>query len=117
MFQNYDEMTHAPFFNRESITTEPATSSLVFVLSNKFTMLVSDTLTRFHRCHCLGHVERYASWPWTDAELGLATCMRWCPYCGYRFASAGKLREYLRGQRYKQRNLDVKIEAQGRCGV
>ncbi len=80
-------------------------------------MLVSDTFMRFHGCDCLGHVENYASWPWTDAELVIATCMRWCPYCGQGFASAGKLREHLRGQRYKQRNLYVKIEAQGRCGV
>ncbi len=80
-------------------------------------MPVSDPLERFHACDCAEHIESYTHLPWTDAVLAVATCMKRCPYCGHQSASAGKLREHLRGMQYQQRNLAVKMESKGRRGV
>ena len=70
----------------------------------------------FRSCSCEIHQDRYHDWPSENAALRIASCMRVCPYCGYRAANATNLRVHLRTMQYKSRNLVVKAESKGRAG-
>jgi uncharacterized Zn-finger protein len=69
--------------------------------------------SRHIACTCYDHEKVYADWPWTNAELEIASCMRTCPYCGNQFTSAGNLRAHLKTAQYQLRNITVKAEKAG----
>jgi hypothetical protein len=80
-------------------------------------MSSEDTQIRFRGCTCDEHKSIYQNWPWRDAELTVATCMRTCPYCNKSFLTTSNLRNHLKGRTYKVRQLTVKHERGGRRAI
>jgi hypothetical protein len=80
-------------------------------------MSSEDTQIRFPGCACDEHKDIYQNWPWRNAELTVATCMRTCPYCNKSFLTTSNLRNHLKGRAYKARQLTVKHERGGRRAI
>lgn len=80
-------------------------------------MSSDDTQIRFPGCSCDEHKDIYQNWPWRNAELTVATCMRTCPYCNKSFLTTSNLRNHLKGRAYKARRLTVKHERGGRRAI
>lgn len=58
-------------------------------------------------CSCEEHQHIYDNWPIQDAELIIGTCMKECPYCGYRNLQTAELRKHLKAAHWR-RNLTIR---------
>ncbi|KAG9229503.1 hypothetical protein BJ875DRAFT_523146 [Amylocarpus encephaloides] len=59
-------------------------------------------------------LEIYSNWPYLNAELTIAQCMKICVYCGKDFQSAAELRKHMKKSEYARRNLRIQHETRGR---
>jgi hypothetical protein len=75
----------------------------------------ADPVKRFAPCICCEF--NPGDWPYRDATLRIAPCMRQCPYCGDQFVGASKLRKHLLASTHKHQNLTIEREHSGRLPV
>jgi hypothetical protein len=82
------------------------------------TSLATDTRTAlghiYKGCRCPSHQEIYSNWPYHNAELTIAQCMKICVYCGKDFQSAAELRKHMKKSEYARRNLRIQQETKGK---
>lgn len=66
-------------------------------------------------CSCPEHEHLYDDWPSQNAEIVIGTCMKLCPYCGYRHEKATEIRKHIK-QVHFRRNILVRKQRTGeRC--
>jgi hypothetical protein len=82
------------------------------------TSLATDTRTAqgfiYKGCKCPSHQDIYSNWPYRNAELTIAQCMKICVYCGKDFQSAAELRKHMKKSEYARRNLRIQYESKGK---